>query len=170
MFGVIDPLAPEDGVTVYVLIANIAFSVESAFILKMQLPVPVHEEADPVPPDHVEKFEFVPGVAVTVTTVFESYASKQSVPQFMPVVVTVPVPVPDLEIVKVFFGMNVAVIVVSAFIVIVHVCVPLHSGFDQPVKVELESGVAFRVIETFGLYSSEQSVPQFMPVTVITSA
>ena len=71
VFGVMEPLAPADGVTVYVLSVNIAFSVELPFMLKVQLPVPVHDEAGPIPPDQAEKNELTDGVAVRVTIVPE---------------------------------------------------------------------------------------------------
>ena len=147
MDGLILPLAPEDGVTVYDLNVNIEFSDELSVILNIQLPAPEHDAAVPVPPDQPLNVESVVGVPVRVTIVPELYVSEQSLPQFIPVAVTVPVPVPDFVIVKVRDVLiNIAVTVVSAFIVIVQIPVPLQPGSDQPVKLESKSAVAVRVI------------------------
>ena len=58
--------------------------------------------------------------------------------------------------------MNVAVAVCAAFIVTVHVPVPVHAP-DQPVKVELVSGDAVSVTEAPEAYEAEQLAPQLIP-------
>ncbi len=60
-------------------------------------------------------------------------------------------------------GSKVAVIDVSAVMVIVQVLVPVHPPPDQPEKIEPVSAVAVRVTDVPLLYASEQSVPQLTP-------
>ena len=87
-------------------------------------------------------------------------------PQAMPdgLLVTVPVPVPVFVTARLKGIMvNVAVTFCAAFMVTVHVPVPLHPPPDQPVKVEVASGVAARVTNVPLLYEEEQVEPQVMP-------
>ena len=62
--------------------------------------------------------------------------------------------------------LRVAVIVVSEFIVIVHVPVPEQPPPDQPAKAEPLAGLAVRVMLVPGLTVSAQSDPQLIPAPV----
>lgn len=134
----------------------------------MQLPVSVHE-ADPVPVDQPAKDELASGVAVRFIVTPELYISEQSVPQLMPVAVTIPVPEPDFVIFKATGVSNIAVIAVSLFIITVQVPVPLQPPPDQPANTELAFGVAVSVITAPVANISPQSVPQFIPPGVLVT-
>jgi len=79
--------------------------------------------------------------------------------------VTVPLPVPDLVTVRVYCGcaVNVAVTLVAAVMVTVHVPVPEHPPPDHPVNVEPEAAVAVNMTLVPEVYDSLQSEPQSMP-------
>jgi hypothetical protein len=127
---------------------NVAVTDESALIVKVHKPVPVHE-AEPVPPDQPPKAEPVPALALMVTAVPGSYVLEHGyAEQLRPFVpVTVPLPTPDLFIVKVYWLLNVAVTFLTASIVTVHVPVPEHPSPNHPAKVEFAPAVAVRVTD-----------------------
>jgi len=76
---------------------KVAATFLAAFIVRTQVPVPEQS------PDQPAKVEPAAADAVNVTTVPELNAAEQVVPQSMPAgtLVTVPEPVPDLEIERV---------------------------------------------------------------------
>jgi hypothetical protein len=79
-------------------VLNVAATLRDGFIVTVQVPVPVQP-----PPDQPAKTEPGTADAVRVTEVPELYEALQVEPQLIPegLLVTVPVPVPCLEIVKV---------------------------------------------------------------------
>src|SRR5436190_1796263 len=78
---------------------------------------------------------------------------------------TVPVPVPFLETVSVYWlSVKVAVTAVSAFIVTEHVPVPEQPPPLQPVNVEPVAAVAVSVTIVPLAYCAEHVAPQLMPV------
>jgi hypothetical protein len=120
---------------------NIGVTVVLAFMVTTYDPVP--------PPDQPANEDPGEGDAVSVTVVPLTYCSVQSVPQDIPagLLVTVPDPVPALDMVRVYFGstLKVAVIDLSAVIVTVHVPVPLHPPPDQPANNDPDAGDAVSV-------------------------
>lgn len=121
-----------------------AVTVVVAFMVTVQVPVPLQP-----PPLQPAKTEPPPGVAVKVTEVPELKDFEQVLPQSTPegLLVTVPLPVPPLETVRVKNAVKVAVTVVSALIVTVQVPVPLHPPPLQPEKTEPLAAVAVKVTE-----------------------
>ena len=112
------------------------------------------------------KIEPVLGVVVRVTTVPFGYAAEQLVPQLIPdgLDVTVPAPVPFFDTASVSAASNVAVTLVAAFTVTVHVVDwPVHAPL-QPANVEDAVGVAVSVTTVPFTKRSEQSAPQLMPI------
>ncbi|MGA8580849.1 MAG: hypothetical protein WB579_19335 [Bryobacteraceae bacterium] len=113
------------------------------FIVTVQPPVP--EQA----PDHPANVEPVPGVAVSVMTV-PAAKLRQPEPHEVPTgeEVTVPLPVPDVVIVRVGLTttvkLNVAVTAWLEFIVTVQLPVPEHAP-DHPANVDPAFGVAVSV-------------------------
>jgi hypothetical protein len=78
--------------------------------------------------------------------------------------VTVPVPSPDLETVNKGFRMNVAVTDLSPFIVTVHVrLMPLQAPVHPPNVEVAEFGAAVSITLVPCVYGSLQSVPQLIP-------
>ncbi len=116
------------------------------FIDTVQVPVPLQP-----PPLQPAKVESAAGVAVSVTEVPMLWTPEQFAPQSIPagLLVTVPLPVPDVFTVRVKFEMlNVAVQVILAFIVTTpseQSAAPL-----QPAKVEFVAAVAVSVTEVSG--------------------
>ncbi len=94
---------------------------ESAVRLKVQSPVPVHPEADPVPPDQPAKTEPALGLPESVMDAPSVTVQVPVLPdQFnvQPVAVTLPEPVPDFSIVRVLWTRSkVAVQDLAPFIV-----------------------------------------------------
>jgi hypothetical protein len=79
--------------------------------------------------------------------------------------VTVPLPVPNLATVKVYFGINrvnVAVTNWSELIGMVHVPVPAQEGSLQPSKLDPGNGVAVSVTIVPSLNPAVQVDPQLM--------
>jgi len=106
--------------------------------------VPVPEQA----PDHATNVEPVPGAAVNVTTV-PAAKLRQPEPHEVPAgeALTVPLPVPDVVIVRVVLvtvRLNVAVTAWLEFIVTVQLPVPEQAP-DHPVNVEPVFGAAVSV-------------------------
>ena len=133
--------------------------------MTLHVPLPLHPA--PVQPANVD-----PAVApaVNTTTVFCARVSVQSTPQVMPVPVTVPVPAPDLVTVNRNVGAttisNCAFTVCAAFIVTLHVPVPLHPAPVQPANVDPAVAPAVNTTTVFCARVSVQSTPQVMPVPV----
>jgi hypothetical protein len=144
--------------------SNEAVTVVSAFIAMVHAPVPLQP-----PPDQPVNMELASGVAVNVTSVPVSKTSEQLPPQEItpgPLMI-MPVPGPVLMIVSLAFDLNSADTVTAEFIVTVHVPVPLHPPPDQPVNVELESGVAINVTTALSLYTFVQITPHDIPAGVL---
>jgi len=92
------------------------------------------------------------GVAVRVTEVFGSKFAEHMVPQLMPagLLVIVPVPVPDLLMLSMYFDLTkYAIHALSLLAVMVHMGLlpQLSQSPSQILKAEIESGVACNVIE-----------------------
>jgi phage tail protein X len=111
------------------------------------------------------------GVAVSVTAVPLLKDAEQVVPQLMPAgaLVTVPDPAPARVTVRAKdCKANVAVTELAAFIVTVHVPVPVQAPL-QPVKVAPAAGVAVSVTAVPLLKDAEQVVPQLMPAGALVT-
>jgi hypothetical protein len=113
------------------------------------------------------------GAATRATIVPLLKVAEQVLPQLRPagLLVTVPVPVPALETARVNseagWGLNVAVQVPSAFMVIEPLVQPVPL---QPAKVEPEAGVAVRVTTVPLLKVAEHERPQLMPAGLLVTA
>jgi len=145
--------------------------VRTAVIVTLQAAVPVQL---PPQPANVEP---VDADAVRVTTVPVVKEVVQAVPQLMPtgVLVTVPLPVPDLVTVSAKDDCTkVAVTVVAALSVTTQVLVPVQPPPLQPLNVEPVCGDAVRVTTVPIVNEVVHVVPQLMPagelVTVPTPA
>jgi hypothetical protein len=125
-------------------VSNSAVTVAAALRVTAQVPVPLHA------PDQPANVDPEAALAVSVTCVplakFELHVPGQLMPDGL--LVTVPEPEPVVVTVSCTGAAawsNVAVTDVSPPRVTTQLAVPLHAP-DQPVNVELESGVAVRVI------------------------
>src|SRR5512143_514126 len=124
----------------------------------------------PLQPVNVEP---AAGVATRATTVPLLNDAEQVLPQLRPagLLVTVPMPVPTLEIARVDsgadWGRKVAVQVAFAFRVIEPLVHPVPL---QPAKIEPEAGVAVRVTSVPLLKVAEQVLPQLMPAGLLVTA
>ena len=139
---------------------NVAVMVVSAMSRAEQVPVPLQP-----PPLHPVYVDPVVAAAVRVTVVPTFTTCEQTVPQEIPVgLVTVPVPVPALLIVRrAERGWNVAVTVVAPVRVTVH-CAP--RTVPQPLQLareELESGAAVSTTDAPLVKLAEHVAPQLMP-------
>src|SRR5436309_2671942 len=115
----------------------------AAETVTVHAPVPVHP-----PPLQPLKIEPAAGAAVSVTAVPLVKLAAQVAPRVMPVgeLVMVPLPVPDLETVRVkVCGVKVAVTVGAAETVTGHAAAPVQPARLQPVNVELDFRVAVSV-------------------------
>jgi hypothetical protein len=147
---------------------NMAVTVTSVVILITHGSVAEHP-----PPLHPVKTD--PGLAAAVRVMDwpSEYDSIQSNPQLIPagLLVTVPDPKPDLttlsSCMESLIRLNVAVTVISASIVNEHVLVPEHPPPTQPAKVESGSAWAVKVTTLPWENTSEQSLPQLMPVGLL---
>jgi hypothetical protein len=138
----------------------------AALIVTVQVPVPEHP-----PPDQPVNVAPAAGVAVSVTAVPLPKAAEHVVPQLMPagVLVTVPDPTPaGLTVSAKDCRAKVAVTELAAFIVTVHVPVPVHAPL-QPVKVAPAAGVAVSVTAVPAANAAEQVVPQLMPAGALVT-
>src|SRR5882724_5991776 len=127
----------------------------------MQEPVP--EQPPPLQP---VKVELASGVAVKVTAVPLANGAEHVAPQVMPagLLVTVPAPAPALLTVSVkVCRANVAVTEAAALSVTVQGPVPEQPPPLQPVKVELASGVALKVMAVPLANGAAHVAPQAMP-------
>jgi hypothetical protein len=94
----------------------------------------------------------------------------EQVPKFEGLAVTSPNlsnAVPEMGVLQVAAGPNVAVTFRAALIVTVQVPVPLQAP-DQPVKVEPAVGAAVRVTDVPSAILAEQVLPQLMPAGELT--
>ena len=133
----------------------------AALIVTLHVPVPV--QPPPLQPVNVEP---AAGVAVRVTTVPLVKPVEHVAPQEIPAgaLVMLPLPAPDFATVSVNEDCtNVAVTEAAAFIVTVHVPVPVHPPPLQPVKVDPAAGVAVKVTAVPLANEAEQVAPQEMP-------
>ena len=149
------------------LVAKLAVTSAAAPMVTLQAPVPVQAPLQPV------KVEPVPGVAVNATTVPLVNEAAQVAPQEMPagVLVTVPVPVPDLVTVsaKEDGKVNVAVTDVAALSVTVQALVPVHPPPLQPENVAPVAGVAVKVTTVPVVNAVEQVAPQAIPAGALVT-
>jgi hypothetical protein len=108
------------------------------------------------------------GVRVTEAPVVKM--AEQVEPQLMPpeLLVTVPVPVPCLEIARTLATTKVAVTALSLSMVTTQVPVPLHEAPLHPVKMYPDAAVAVRVtvVEKLALQVDPQLMPAGELVTV----
>jgi hypothetical protein len=142
------------------VVVKVAVTDLAASIVTLQPADPVHA------PDHPEKTELAPAVAVRATTVPRLYGSEQSVPQEIPagLEVTVPTPVPAVATVINRVVTNVAVTDLPPSINSVQLLPPrFEQAPDQPAKTEPGAEVAVSNTTVLKPYRSEQSVPQLMP-------
>ena len=140
------------------------FAVTLVFPVRVTVQVPVPVQA----PDHPVKVDPVAAVDVRTTVVPLVKLELQVVGQLIPdgLLVTVPEPVPVVlteSCTGVAAWSKVAVTVESAPIVTAHLPVPVHAP-DQPVNVEVASGVAVRVTCVPPAKLVLQPDPQLMPL------
>jgi hypothetical protein len=120
---------------------KIAVTLLAWVMVTRHVPVPLQAPVQPV------KAERYPGVAVRVTSEPYPKLALHVLPQLMPLglLVTVPVPVPDFETVKLnIWSVKIAVTSRAWVIVTLQVPVPVQAPL-QPAKVEPVAGVAVRV-------------------------
>jgi hypothetical protein len=154
-------------VKLVLVVAKIAVTACAALIVTLQAPVPVQAPLQPA------KVEPVAGAAVRLTAVPLVNEAEQVAPQEMPagVLVTVPLPVPDLVTVSAKDGkMNVAVTEVAALTATVQVPAPVQPPPLQPVNVEPAEGAAVKVITVPLVKAWEQDAPQEMPAGELVTA
>jgi len=137
-------------------------------MVKVHVPVPVQS---PLQPANVEPVE---GVAVSVTELPSAKGAEHVAPQLMPagLLVTVPVPVPAFETVRVLVvpePVKVAVTTWSELITTVHVPAPEQPPPLQPAKVEPAEAAAVSVTEVPSLNCAEQVRPQLMPAGLLVT-
>src|SRR5207245_1168124 len=146
---------------------KVAVTVVVAVTVTAHEPVPLHP-----PPLQPAKTDPAAAVAVNVTAVPVLKVAEQVDPQLIspPPLVTVPDPVPDLMTVKAkVLRANIAVTVVLAVTVTLHVPVPLQPPPLQPVKFEFAAGVAVRMTVVPALTVSVQVVPQLIPPSLLVT-
>ena len=143
------------------LVAKLAATVAAALMVTLQAPVPVHAPLQPL------KVESVPGVAVNATIVPVVNEAAHVEPQAMPagVLVTAPVPVPNLVTVRAKEDgrANVAATEVAALSVMVQAAVPEHPPPLQPENVEPVAGVAVKVTMVPVVNAVEHVAPHEIP-------
>jgi hypothetical protein len=143
---------------------NAAVTFRAALMVTTQLPVPVHA------PDQPTKVEPALGVAVSVTTESVGNVLEQTEPQEMPagLLLTGPLPLPDLATVRIWPTLKVAVTLRAADMVTTQVVMPLQAP-DQPAKTEPGLGAAVSVTALPDAKSAVQDEPQEMPAgTLVT--
>jgi hypothetical protein len=152
-----------------VLSANVAVQLLAAVIVTVVgLVLPLQSPFQPV------KVEPVAGVAVRVTVVPAANAALQVAPHVIPaaLLVTVPVPVPALDTVRVYeeTSANVAVQLLSAVIVtVVGLLLLLLQLPLQPLKVEPVAGVAARVTVAPDVKVALQVLPHVIPAGLLVT-
>jgi hypothetical protein len=119
------------------------------------------------PPLHPPKLNVLPGVAVRVSWVPLAKLAEQVVGQLIPLglLVTAPVPGPDIVIVRTEEGtaLKVAVTDVDALRVTAHVLVPVQPPPFHPVNANPFAAVAVSVTCVLLPKLAEQVVPQLIP-------
>src|SRR5436190_736268 len=146
---------------------KVAVTVVAAESVTVQAPVP--EQPPPVQPVKVEP---AAAVAVSVTAVPLAKLAEQVAPQLIPAgeLVTVPLPVPALETVRVkVCGVKVAVTVVAAEHLTVQAPVPEQPPPLQPLKVEPAAGTAVSVTAVPLVKLAAQVAPQLMPAGLLVT-
>jgi len=148
---------PEDGL-------KVAVTVLAAANGKLHVDVPAH--APPQPP----KLKLVPGVSLSVTTVFCGKLAVQiPVEQLIPAGLLVTVPVPVTDTVNPMGGaVKVAVTLVAEATVTLQVVFPEHAP-PQPPKVLFAAGVWLRVTGLFGAKLAEQVLGQLIPAGLLVT-
>jgi hypothetical protein len=136
---------------------KVAVTSFAVFIATVHVPVPVHP-----PPDQPVNVDDESGAAVRVTDDPSVMIVEQVVPQSMPGVVdvTLPLPVPLLETVS--ERPKVAVTERTSDIVTMHGPLPLQAP-DQPANVDPVTGVAVSSTVMFQGNEAEHATPQLMP-------
>jgi hypothetical protein len=140
---------------------KVAVTVLSATMLMLQV-APDGESQ----PDQAPKAEPDVAIAVRATEAPEAYEALQEAPQLMPGGddVTVPVPLPLFNTVRVWFdALNVAVTVLSDVMLIVHVDADGESQPDQFTNVEPAAAAAVRATDVPEAYEALHEVPQLIP-------
>src|SRR5262245_15021462 len=136
----------------------------AALIVTVQVPVPEHP-----PPDQPVNVAPAAGVAVSVTAVPLLKVAEHVAPQLMPAGALVTVPDPaGMTVSAKDCTAKVAVTELAAFIVTVHVPVPVHAPL-QPVNVAPAAGVAVSVTAVPLLKAAEHVVPQLMPAGALVT-
>jgi hypothetical protein len=139
---------------------NVAETLCAAFIVTVQLPVPLHAPPQPA------KLDPAAGVAVRLTCVPAAKLAPHVVPQLIPAGALVTVPLPARPTVNVKedggFCENVAETLRTASIITVQLPVPLHAP-PQPVKLDPAAGVAVRLTEVPGGKLALHVAPQLIP-------
>jgi hypothetical protein len=149
-------------------VLKVAVTDVAALTVTMQVPVPVHA------PDHPANVDPELAVAANVTEVPVAKLAVHVVPQLMPAGLLVTVPVPDPAFVTVSGNcvgaavLNVAVTVVAAVGVTVHVPVPVQPPV-HPANVEPAAGIAVNVTEVPLVKLAVHVVPQLMPEGVLVT-
>ena len=160
-----DPVT--ETVSGYICVAKLATTDFAASMKTTHVPVPEH----PPPVQPVNMFP-LDGTAVSVTVCPAEYVAEHVVPdgpQLMLPGVPVIVPGPDVATLNEYvIGAKVAVTDVEAFIVTVHVLVPVHAPV-HPANTELPSGAAVSVTTWPAVYDALQVDPQVVPLgTLVT--
>jgi hypothetical protein len=140
---------------------NVALTDCAEFIVTLHAPVPLHAPPQPA------KVEPESGVAAKLTTVPLAKLAEHVVPQEIPegVLVTVPVPLPLLDTVRVkgpAFALKFAPTDFAASMVTLHAPVPVQAPL-HPANVEPESGVAVKFTTVPLSNVAEQLEPQEIP-------
>lgn len=155
------PLPLPERVTVKVA----AVKLNEALTDSLPLTVSVHEPVPLHAPDHPANAEFVPAVAVSMTSVPGLNAALQVVPQLIPTgaLVIVPRPFPEtLTLTESAATLNSAPTDMFCVTVTVQELLPLHAPV-QPAKVEFWLGAAVRVTWVPLLKPALQVDPQLIP-------
>jgi hypothetical protein len=143
--------------------AKLAVTDAACVIVTVQAPVPVQAPLQPL------KVALAPGVAFSVTTVPDAKFCVHDAPQLSPAgvaIATVPLPVPALATVSVYFGFSVKVALAAWFALIVRLQVatlllaqaPPHDANWKP-----SAGVAVSVVAVPVSRLTAQVAPQFNP-------
>jgi len=140
----------------------------AALMVTTQVAVPL--QPLPLQPVNVEP---AAGLAVSVTLLFAVKLALQVAPQLIPagLLVTVPVPVPDLDTVSVCGtdALNVAVTLCAVLMVTVQVAVPLQPLPLQPVNVEPAAGLAVSVTLLLAVKLALHVAPQLIPAGLLVT-
>ena len=121
-------------------------------------------------PPQEEKTALDPGVSVSVTCVFCGNVAEHAVGQLIPagLLVTVPLPDPDIVTVNCSPGLNAALTVWSVVIVTAHAPVPEHAPL-QLAKKSFCAGVAVSCTVAFAAKVAAQAVGQLIPCGLLVT-